>query len=83
MSKSQDLTEGSIPKRLIQLTLPMMVGIISMVAFNLIDTYFVGKLGNKELLDLSLTFLVIIIVFRIMQWIGIQGTILKKFIILL
>ncbi|NQZ76738.1 MAG: MATE family efflux transporter, partial [Ekhidna sp.] len=56
MSKSRDLTEGSIPKRLIQLTLPMMVGIISMMAFNLIDTYFVGKLGKKELAALSLTF---------------------------
>ncbi len=74
MSKRRDLTEGSIPKKLIQLTLPMMLGMISMVAFNLIDTYFVGKLGKSELAALSFTFPVIMVIFSIIQGIGIGAT---------
>ena len=74
MAKKRDLTEGSIPGKLIQLTLPMMLGMISMVAFNLIDTYFVGKLGKQELAALSFTFPVIMVIFSIIQGIGIGAT---------
>lgn len=73
MSK-RDLTTGSIPKTLLQLTLPMMLGMISMVAFNLIDTYFIGKLGERELAALSFTFPVIMVVFSIIQGLGIGAT---------
>jgi len=73
MSK-KDLTTGSISGNLISLTLPMMLGIISMVAFNLIDTYFVGKLGEKELAALSFTFPIIMVVFSIIQGLGIGAT---------
>ncbi len=73
MSK-KDLTTGSIPQRLIQLTLPMMLGIISMVAFNLIDTYFVGKLGKTELAALSFTFPIIMVIFSVIQGLGIGAT---------
>lgn len=73
MSK-RDLTTGSISGNLISLTLPMMLGIISMVAFNLIDTFFVGKLGEKELAALSFTFPVIMVVFSIIQGLGIGAT---------
>ena len=45
-----------------------------MMAFNLIDTYFVGKLGKKELAALSFTFPVIMVVFSIIQGIGIGAT---------
>ena len=70
----RDLTEGSISRKLVQLTLPMMLGIISMVAFNLIDTYFVGKLGKAELAALSFTFPVIMVIFSIIQGLGIGAT---------
>lgn len=52
----------------------MMLGIISMVAFNLIDTYYVGKLGEDELAALSYTFPVIMVVFSLVQGIGIGAT---------
>ena len=71
---SKDLTTGSVSQRLIQLTLPMMLGMISMVAFNLIDTYFVGKLGKTELAALSFTFPVIMVIFSIIQGLGIGAT---------
>ncbi|MEM7551977.1 MAG: MATE family efflux transporter [Bacteroidota bacterium] len=70
----RDLTTGSVSQKLIQLTLPMMLGIVSMVAFNLIDTYFVGKLGKNELAALSFTFPVIMIIFSIIQGLGIGAT---------
>ncbi|MDW3190804.1 MAG: MATE family efflux transporter [Cytophagales bacterium] len=74
MKNNRDLTTGSVPSRLIQLTLPMMLGMISMVAFNLIDTYFVGKLGKNELAALSFTFPVIMVIFSIIQGLGIGAT---------
>lgn len=52
----------------------MMLGMISMVAFNLIDTYFVGKLGKNELAALSFTFPVIMVIFSIIQGLGIGAT---------
>lgn len=68
------LTEGPIPKQLMSLTLPMMLGILSMVAFNLVDTYFVGKLGKTQLAALSFTFPVIMVIFSIVQGLGIGAT---------
>lgn len=69
-----NLTQGKEGPILVRLTLPMMLGIISMVAFNLIDTYYVGKLGEDELAALSYTFPVIMIVFSLVQGIGIGAT---------
>jgi Na+-driven multidrug efflux pump len=56
------LTEGPVVKTLISLTLPMVVGIIGMVMFNLIDTFFVGRLGTMELAAMSFTFPVILVI---------------------
>lgn len=52
----------------------MMIGIMSMVAFNLIDTYFVGQLGDDELAALSFTFPVIMLIFSLVQGMGIGAT---------
>jgi putative MATE family efflux protein len=74
MTDKKDLTQGSIPRKLVQLTLPMMMGIISMVAFNLIDTFYVGQLGKTELAALSFTFPVIMVIFSFIQGLGIGAT---------
>ena len=74
MSDKKDLTQGSVPKKLIQLALPMMLGIISMVAFNLVDTFYVGQLGKTELAALSFTFPVIMVIFSFVQGLGIGAT---------
>ena len=52
----------------------MTLGMISFVAFNMIDTYFVGQLGKDELAALSFTFPVIMVVFSITQGVGIGAT---------
>jgi len=55
------LTEGDIAPTLVRLTIPMFFGIIAMIAFNLVDTYFVGQLGTRELAAISFTFPVVMI----------------------
>ncbi len=49
----------------------MMLGILSMVTFNLADTFFVGKLGTLELAALSFTFPVVLIVNSMAMGLGI------------
>ena len=69
--KSRDLTQGSIPKTLLKMTVPMLFGILSMVIFNLVDTLFVGWLGLKELAALSLTFPVVFLVMGLSLGLGV------------
>lgn len=61
MNKRAVLTTGAIGPTIINLTLPMMVGMVGMVAFNLIDTYFIGKLGTEALAAMGYTFPVVML----------------------
>lgn len=42
----QDLTQGSIPRHLIQLAVPIMVGMLFQTLYFLIDLYFVARIGS-------------------------------------
>ncbi|MFP4009230.1 MAG: MATE family efflux transporter, partial [Spirulinaceae cyanobacterium] len=53
------LTEGKVSHHLIRLTLPMIWGVFAVIAFNLVDTFFVGQLGTKPLAAMSFTFPVV------------------------
>ena len=64
------LIDGPIGKLLIKLTAPMIVGMLGMVAFNLVDTFFVGKLGATQLAALSFTFPVVLVVNSIALGVG-------------
>ena len=64
------LIEGSIGKTLTKMTIAMTLGMVGMVAFNLIDTFFVGKLGTDQLAALSFTFPVILVVTSIALGLG-------------
>ena len=68
-----NLTEGNITKLLIRLTLPMMAGMISMIIFNLVDTFYIGQLGKNELAAMSFTFPVVMVVQSIALGLG-MGT---------
>lgn len=75
------LTKGKIIPQLIKLTLPMILGMLGMVIFNLTDTYFIGKLGANQLAALSFTFPVVLIINSFTQGIGIGTTsIISKYI---
>ncbi|MEM8750666.1 MAG: MATE family efflux transporter [Pseudomonadota bacterium] len=56
MSKSGELTTGPVWKNLLFLAGPMIFGIVAVISVSLVDTYFVGQLGTKELAALSFTF---------------------------
>ena len=74
MKNVSKLTEGSIRKKIITLTLTMMVGILSMVVFNIVDTIFIGRLGIIPLTAMSFTFPVIMFVTTISLGLGIGAT---------
>ncbi len=62
MKKHIDLTQGSVAGHLAKLTLPMIAGIFSIMAYNLTDTYFVSRLGTDPLAAIGLTFPVVMVV---------------------
>ena len=55
------LVDGPVGKHLADLTVPMIWGILSISAFNIIDTFFVGQLGTRELAAISFTFPVVLV----------------------
>ncbi len=69
--RDKNLTGGNIKKQLISLTWPMLLGMMGMVIFNLVDTFFVGKLGVHELAAMSFSFPVVMFLNSLSQGVGI------------
>ena len=64
------LTEGQVSIQLLKLSLPMVWGILSVLAFSLADTYFVAQLGTNELAAMSFTFPVVTVLGSIAMGLG-------------
>lgn len=64
------LTQGPVLHTLFGLSFPMVGGILSVVGFNLSDTYFVSQLGTKELAAMSFTFPVVMVLFGVAMGLG-------------
>lgn len=71
---SVDLTQGSVPKQLLRLVGPMGFGLFAVMAFNLIDTWFVSMLGTDALAAMSLTFPVVMLVGSVAMGLGVGAT---------
>ena len=56
------LTEGSILRSLITLSLPIVFANILHTAYNLIDTFWVGRLGENAIAAVSLSFPIIFLI---------------------
>jgi putative MATE family efflux protein len=54
--KRHKLTEGPITTILINMTIPMIIGMVMMFSFSLVDTFFVSLLGTEALSAISFTF---------------------------
>lgn len=54
--KQNDLVKGDIKSTLIKMTLPMIIGMIMLMTFNIVDTFFVSLIGTNELAAISFTF---------------------------
>ncbi|SHF90283.1 putative efflux protein, MATE family [Mariniphaga anaerophila] len=68
---NKNLTEGPTGKQLVQLTWPMLLGLTGMVVFNLVDTYFIGKLGVQQLAAMGFCFPVVMFVNSLSHGVGI------------
>ncbi|KGJ91496.1 MATE family efflux transporter [Colwellia psychrerythraea] len=62
-----DLTQGTIPKHLISMALPMMIGMLIQTLYFIVDLYFVGKLGPAALAGLSLAGNAMFLIFALTQ----------------
>lgn len=51
-----DLLNGEVQPTLLKMTVPMMLGIVSLMLFNVADSYFVSQLGTEQLAALGFTF---------------------------
>ncbi|MGI9406168.1 MAG: MATE family efflux transporter [Hyphomicrobiaceae bacterium] len=58
-SARRDLTRGPVERHLVNLTVPMIWGIIAFMSVSLADAYFLGQLGTDELAAISFTFPVV------------------------
>lgn len=56
MANKPDLIRDDIKSTLVRMTLPMMMGIVSLMLFNLADIYFIGQLGTEPLAAVGFTF---------------------------
>ena len=67
------LTQGSEGRALWSIMYPMLLGMIAMVSYNIVDTYFVGQLGASDLAAISFTFPVVYFVGAVTVGLG-HGT---------
>ena len=68
------LTEGKPGRTIMALTGPMVVGMVGMVIFNLVDTWFVGRLGTKALAAMSFTLPVVMLQGSISMGLGVGAS---------
>lgn len=74
MKHKIDLTKGSIPKNILDLSLPMMAAFLLHTGFNIVDTIFVGKVSALALAAVSITFPVVFLIIALASGIGIGVT---------
>ena len=68
------LIDGPVHSLLIKMTIPMIFGMLSVIGFNLIDTYFVSHLGTTHLAAMSFTFPVVMVIASISLGLGIGAS---------
>jgi len=69
--RERDLLNGPIAPTLTSMTIPTVIGIVAIMMFNLVDTYFIGLIGAPELAAVSFTFPVSNVLMNISMGIGI------------
>lgn len=61
-TKEARLTQGSVGRHLVGMTLPVLVGIATMMAQAFVDAWFIGQVGDRELAALGFAFPVLMVV---------------------
>ncbi|MBB3183183.1 putative MATE family efflux protein [Halomonas fontilapidosi] len=67
----RELLEGPIGLTLLRKCLPVVGGMIAMMSFNLVDTWFISRLGTEELAAVAFTFPVVFTVISLAIGLGI------------
>lgn len=70
-ARKHDLTQGPIGAHLIRMTVPMIWGILTVIGFQLVDTWYVSLLGTQKLAAVTFTFPVTYFVFAVTMGLGI------------
>ncbi len=68
------LSDGPVGPHLVRLTVPMFLGISSMIVASMIDTIYVGWIGTRELAAVSFTFPVVMALMSLSMGIGIGAS---------
>ena len=70
MREKPTYTRGSIAKVMLSTALSMVPGTLAISGYNVVDTYFVGRLGTRPLAAMGFTFPVVMIVGCIYHGLG-------------
>ena len=76
MKSNVNLTTGSILRALVTLSIPLILTNILQSAYNLTDTFWVGRLGSEAVSAVSLSFPIIFIMISLGMGLAIAGSIL-------
>ncbi len=71
-----DLTQGSIAKHIIRMSVPMAIGMVFQTAYYLVDLYFVGRLGDAAIAGVAAAGNVQFIVMALTQVLGVGTMVL-------
>ena len=55
-SDSERMTEGQVGSSIVRLSVPMMFGLVSIMLFGLVDTFYISLIGVRELVAISFIF---------------------------
>lgn len=69
-NKKQDLTQGPVGTHLTRLTMPMFLGISSMIVASMVDAIYIGILGAEELAAYSFTYPLVMALFSLSMGMG-------------
>lgn len=73
---SPNLTEGSIVKSIISLSVPIVFANLLQTAYQLVDTFWVGRLGKEAVAAVSLSFPILFLLISLGGGLAISGTVL-------
>ncbi|MBN2286423.1 MAG: MATE family efflux transporter [Tissierellales bacterium] len=73
-SEKNNLVQGEVKHTIMRMTVPMILGMLSMVVFNLTDTFYIGQLGTDPLAAISFTFPVVLVVNSVALGMGIGAS---------
>jgi putative MATE family efflux protein len=72
MGKNEKLLNGSIPKLLLEFSIPAIIGSLVFALYNIVDRIFIGNLGTYAIAGVSITFPIFTIIIAFGMFVG-QG----------